>query len=77
MGRDHSTPPDRASQLQEAVDMIVQTFDHPTTLSIDYTVTGGEKQTTVDVVTPNGTVTYELVYDGRDDESEPELTRCE
>lgn len=66
-----------SSRLQEAIDTIVQEFDHPTRVSIKYSLNDGTKQTIFTVETVDGDITYELVYDGRHDEVEPELTYLE
>lgn len=70
-------PASNASQLQEAIDVIVRTFDHPPSLSLDYSFDDGTKRTTFEIGTPDGETTYELRYEGRDDEEEPELVRHE
>lgn len=77
MEKDHVTPTSRASQLQEAIDAIVQSFDHPAEISIDYRADHGQKQTIFDILASDGDETYELVYDGRDDAAEPELTQVD
>lgn len=64
-----------AAQLQEAIDTIVQTFDHPDAISIEYTFVDGVKQTKFHVPTEDGETTYELVYDGQTDEAEPEFVQ--
>lgn len=74
---DRLSPSRSPSQLQEAIDTIVRTFDHPETISIDHTFEGGQKRTTFEVATAEGAVTYELVYEGHDDGAEPELTQLE
>lgn len=66
-------PSENTSQLQEAIDTIAQSFDHPDTISITYTSEDGRKRTTIEVATEGHAVTYELGYDGRDDDAEPEL----
>lgn len=68
-------PAESASQLQEAIDTIVQTFQHPPEISIKYTVSEGAKQTLIEVQRTDEESTYELVYNGELGESEPELTR--
>jgi hypothetical protein len=68
----HRSPSGSTSQLQEAVDTIVQTFGHPETISIAYTFENGLKRTIIKVPTDDGTTSYELVYDGQDD-AKPEL----
>lgn len=68
-----SPPASKASQLQEALDTVAQTFDCPSNLSIRYTTTDGTKRTTFEIEAPNDESAYELRYDGHDDESEPEL----
>lgn len=75
MADNRMSPSKRSSQLQEAIDTIVQIFDHPDTIAIDHTFESGQKRTTFEIVTPEGTVSYELVYEGQDEKSEPELTR--
>lgn len=60
----HRFPSRSTSQLQEAIDTIVQAFGHPETISVTYTFEDGQKRTMVEVPTGDGTTTYELVYDG-------------
>lgn len=67
-------PTARASQLQEAIDTIAQTFDHPDSLSIQYTFEEGEKQTIFTIQRADGQNTYRLRYDGSEADSEPVLT---
>lgn len=69
----HRFPSGSTSQLQEAIDTIVQSFGHPETISVTYTFEDGHKRTIIEVPTGDGTTTYELVYDGQDDDAEPEL----
>ncbi|UPV77148.1 hypothetical protein M0R89_23185 (plasmid) [Halorussus limi] len=66
-----------AAQLQEAIDTIVQTFDYPAELSIQYSFIEGTKRTEVEIQTSEAVATYELVYDGERDEAEPELTQID
>lgn len=68
---------DGAPQVQEAIDTILQSFDHPRTMSLEYTSNEGTKRTQIEVTTDAGAETYELVYDGRRDDQEPELSRVE
>jgi hypothetical protein len=65
-------PSRSTSQLQEAIDIIVQSFGHPETISITYSFEDGQKQTIIEVPTSDGTTTYELIYRGGDD-AEPSL----
>lgn len=65
------------SQLQEAIDTIVQAFDHPSSMTMDYEVDGNTKRTRFEVATTDGYTTYELVYEGLDDDAEPSLSRIE
>ncbi|WP_232688978.1 hypothetical protein [Halobacterium zhouii] len=69
----HRFPSGSTSQLQEAIDTIVQAFGHPETISVTYTFEDGQKRTMIEVPAGDGTTTYELVYDGQDDDTEPEL----
>jgi hypothetical protein len=73
----HRFPSGSTSQLQEAIDTIVQSFGHPETVSVTYTLEGGQKRTLIEVSTDDGTTIYELVYDGQDDDAEPELKSVE
>lgn len=66
-----------AARLQEAIDVILQRFDHPPSVSVHYEYVDGRKQTTFEVVTADGTDKYELVYDGSRDDVEPELSRVD
>lgn len=70
-------PASNASQLQEAIDTIVRTFDHPLRFSLDYSFDDGTKRTILEIGTPDGEITYELRYDGYDDGAEPELVQRE
>lgn len=67
------SPSERASQLQEAIDTIVQSFGHPEAISITYRFEDGEKRTTIEVPTGDADSTYTLIHDGQDDDAEPEL----
>lgn len=64
---------DRAATLQEAVDKFVHTFEHPQTLDLHYESEGQEKQTAITVDDGDDAVTYELRFDGSEDENEPAL----
>jgi hypothetical protein len=77
MLEERSTPTGNASQLQEAIDILVQMFDHPSTLSIEYHFDTGTKQTVFEVQTAEDVLTYELRYEGQHDEMEPEIIRRE
>lgn len=66
-----------APQLQEAIDTILQQFDHPTAISVEYITRDGRKYMTSVVETADETVKYELVYDGSRDDAEPELSRVD
>lgn len=78
MGVDRGpSAPDGAPQVQEAIDTILQSFDHPRTLSLQYTSDEGIKRTRIEVTTHAGAKAYELVYDGRQEDQEPELSRVE
>lgn len=63
----------RGAALQEAVDAIVQEFDHPGELVVRYTVDDGTKTTTFEV--PDSDDQVELVYDGTDDDADPRVSR--
>lgn len=73
MTEDPSLPAHKAAQLQEALDTVAQIFDYPASLSIRYAATDGTKRTTFEIGDQNGDSVYELRYDGRNDEAEPEL----
>lgn len=74
MTEEQPCPVDNASQLQEAIDSIVQTFDYPGTLSIQYTYDDDAKRTIFEIRTGEREINYELRYNGYE-ETEPELTR--
>ncbi len=74
MTEDRTVPARKAAQLQEALGTVAQTFGYPASLSIEYTAVDGTKRTKFVVNGPNGKSVYELRYDGRDDEAEPEFT---
>jgi hypothetical protein len=46
-------------------------------MTMDYEVEGSTKRTRFEVATTDGRATYELVYDGSDDDAEPSLSRIE
>jgi hypothetical protein len=71
------SPEVNAGQLQEAIDMIAQTFEYPDKLTIQHTVTDGAKRTRFEVETDEIVRIFELTYDGHDDTAEPEFTRIE
>lgn len=75
MAEEQLTPGDSASQLQEAIDSIVRTFDYPGTLSIEYTYDGNTKRTVFEIQTEEDNIVYELQYDGSEEVTEPRLTR--
>lgn len=62
-----------ASTIQEAIDTIVQAFDHPSSISLEHRIVDGEKETRFEVTTESEVVCYELRYDGLDDTAEPEI----
>lgn len=66
-----------SSQLQEAVDTIVQSFGHPDAVSLTHTLEDGIKRTRFEISDGDETACYELVYDGQDDDAEPQLRRVE
>lgn len=68
---------DQSAQLQEAIDMIVRTFEYPETISIKYTLEDSEKRTIFEITTTDGSITYELSHRGDNDEAEPELVRVD
>lgn len=74
---DQGSPSRRASQLQEAIDTIVQSFDHPDSVSLEYSFEGGQKRTELEIVSTERITIYELIYNTQDDEAEPELTQIE
>lgn len=61
----------RAATLQESVDAIVQTFEHPQALELTYESDGQEKRTIIHVDRGEGTETYELRFDASEDGNEP------
>lgn len=73
MAEDQQYPTGSISQLQEAIDTIVKAFDHPEELSVDYTFQNGVKRTIIEISTGEDSNAYELVYDGQDENAEPEL----
>lgn len=75
MAEERPTPADNASQLQEAIDVIVQTFDYPAALSIEYTCDAGTKRTAFEIQIAEEETTYDLYYDGHRDEAEPRVTQ--
>lgn len=77
MTANHPTPTGDASRLQEAIDTIAQTFDHPPELSIETTAGNGVRRTTFVISAEGDERTFVLGYDGRSDDSEPRLERPE
>lgn len=77
MTNDATDPDGKAAQLQEAVDTIAQAFGYPSSLSVHYAVTDGAKRSTFEIEVDDETSTYELRYDGRRDDTEPELLERE
>lgn len=77
MMKKHTVPSMNASRIQEAIDMIVQTFDHPQELSLQYAVDDGTKRTVIKIQTDEKTHEYEVSYDGQRDGAEPMLTRLD
>lgn len=75
MTEEQLSPVDSASQLQEAIDSIVRTFDYPGTLSIEYTSDGATKRTVFEIRTEEREISYELHYNGHDEGIEPQLTK--
>lgn len=73
----NQSPKRNAPLLQEAIDSLIQHFDHPESLSIEYTTSGRTKQTTFELETADENVTYKLVYDGTTDDVEPEFSRID
>jgi hypothetical protein len=72
---ERTAPTQQAAQLQEAIDTIAQTFDYPPSLSIHHEPTAQAKQTTIELEATGET--FELSYQGTDDEAEPELVRLD
>jgi hypothetical protein len=66
-----------SSQLQEAIDTIVQSFGHPDTITLTHTLEKGIKRTQIEISDGDMVVCYELMYDGQDDDSEPQLRRVD
>lgn len=64
-----------SSQLQEAVDSIVQSFGHPDAISLTHTLEDGIKRTRFEISDGDDTTCYELVYNGQDDDAEPQFRR--
>lgn len=55
---------DECEQVQEAIDTIVQTFDHLTELSIQYSFVERTKPIGIKLQTSEEVATYKLVYEG-------------
>lgn len=66
-----------AAQLQEALDMILQRFEYPSSVSVEYEYIDGSKRSTFCIERPDETLTYELVNAGPGDDIDPELTRID
>ena len=77
MPENASVPSAEAAKLQEAIDMIAQTFDHPPTMSIQYSAEDGTTRTEFEIHTPEDVSSYEVRYDGQRDEAEPDITHLE
>lgn len=72
---DKFVPDDRAGQLQEAIDAVVQTFGYPSSLTIDYVGENGSKRTRIELES-SGEV-YELSHDAGETDREAELVRID
>lgn len=74
---ENMTPAARAGQLQEAIDMISQTFGYPESLTIQFTAADGEKRTRFEIEATDQSAVFELRYSGGTDDAEPVLTQME
>lgn len=74
---ENTTPSAQAGQLQEAIDMISQTFGYPESLTIRYTTVDREKRTKFEIETSGKSAVFELRYSGGTDDGEPVLTQMD
>ncbi|WP_436343694.1 hypothetical protein [Natronorubrum sp. FCH18a] len=63
------------SSLQEAIDSIVQAFDYPRQLSIQYASVDGRKVTTIEIEGDRGVETFEMQFKGNEPDDNPVLKR--
>lgn len=64
-----------ASSVQEAIDSVVQTFDHPERLSVQYSSADGEKVTTIEIEDEGTVETFELQFQADQPDEKPVLKR--
>lgn len=64
-----------AALLQEAIDLIVQTFDYPEQLSVQYSSVDGQKVTVIEIEREYGIETYKMEFQGDDPDRNPVLKR--
>lgn len=64
-----------ASSIQEAIDSIVQAFDYPEELSMEYTSTDGRKVTQIEINREDNSEKFEVQFRGNEPDEEPVLRR--
>lgn len=64
-----------AASVQEAIDSIVQMFDHPEQLSIQYSSSDGHKVTTIEIEDEEVVETFELQFRADKPNESPVLKR--
>lgn len=64
-----------ASSVQEAIDLVVQIFDHPEQLSIQYSSSGGQKVTTLEIEDEGIVEIFELQFQADKPDESPVLKR--
>jgi len=69
----NSRPANRAPTVQEAIDVVVQAFDHPQRLELHYENEHGEKRTAIRASDGDETTAHGFRFDGREDAKEPGL----
>lgn len=65
---------DEAATVQEAIDTIVQAFDYPQAFELTYTSEKGTKRSIIEISDGEPGMTYELRFDGGQEDTEPTLT---
>lgn len=77
MSEESVPSPASASRIQEAVDAIVRSFDHPPSIAVRYSTEDGTKRTVIEVETAERIDTYEVVHDGHNADTEPTIARLD
>lgn len=65
---------DEAATVQAAIDTIVQAFAYPHSFELTYTSENGTKRSVIDITDGEPGMTYELRFEGGQEDTEPTLT---